>query len=87
MTTMLTATDLNQDNGWYPDFGATNHLTNNFNNLAVGTEYLGGNQMQVGNGTGLLISHCGYTSFSSTNHVFHLKNLLHVPQITKNLKG
>lgn len=63
MTVMLAASDLNQDNGWYPDSGATNHLINNFNNLTDSSEYSGGNHMQVVNGTGLTISHRGYLHF------------------------
>lgn len=86
MSALLAAPELNHDNNWYSDPGATNHLMHNFNNLNVGTEYLGSNQVQVGNGAGLDISHFGHYSFQTpTNHIMHLNNLLHVPKITKNL--
>lgn len=86
MSALLTASDINQDGNWYPDSGATNHITHNLNNLTVGTEYTGSNQVQVRNGACLLISHFGHSSFkTSTNHVLYLNNLLHVPKITKNL--
>lgn len=67
MQAMLTTSDMNQDNGLYPDSDATKHLTNNFNNLEVSSNYTGGNQMQVGNAAGLSISHYGYSSFNSSN--------------------
>ncbi|XP_022147537.1 uncharacterized protein LOC111016442 [Momordica charantia] len=86
MSALLTTLHLNHDTNWYPDLGATNHLTHNFNNLVVGTEYLDSNQVQVGNGACFDIFHFGHSSFQSpTNRILHLNNLLHVPQITKNL--
>lgn len=39
----------------------------------------------MGNDTGLLISHIGHNFFHSNSRILHLKNLLHVPLITKNL--
>ncbi|KAI5583090.1 hypothetical protein BDE02_07G129400 [Populus trichocarpa] len=43
---------------WHADTGATHHLTNNFNNLNVRSEeYAGNDQIQVGDGTGLLGKH------------------------------
>lgn len=88
MVVMLTTPNINQDANWYPDYGATNHLTHNFGNLAVGTEYGGCNQVHVGKGVGLPILNYGYSSFSSSicaNCVFYLNNLLLVLSITKNL--
>lgn len=88
MNVFLVSPDLNKDTNWYPDSGASNHVTNEFGNLTTGAEYFGGNKVHVGNGMGLDVHHIGYSllksSFSSSN-IFLLKNLLHVPQITKNL--
>jgi hypothetical protein len=48
-------------------------------------EYTGNDQIRVGNGQGLQISHTGLASIPSESKNFSLKNLLHVPQIQKNL--
>lgn len=38
MFAMLIASDLNKDTNWYLDSGATNHITNDMNNLTVSNE-------------------------------------------------
>jgi hypothetical protein len=48
-------------------------------------EYTGNDQIRVGNGQGLQISHTGLASIPSESKNFSSKNLLHVPQIQKNL--
>ncbi|KAH6823664.1 hypothetical protein C2S53_004231 [Perilla frutescens var. hirtella] len=73
---------------WYPDSGASNHITHDFNNLNIASDYHGAEKLQIGNRTGLSIVHYGDSfarSSQSHTHIFHLKNLLHVPSITKNL--
>lgn len=55
-------------------------------NLAISNETPSGQQIHAANGAGLSITHTEQSSFiSPSNHVFHLKNLLHVPSVTKNL--
>lgn len=84
MTAMLMSSDLNRDTNWYPDSGATNHITHDMNNLDISHEAPNGQQIQAANGSGMSITHTGSSSFiSPTNHIFHLKNLLHVPTVTK----
>ncbi|WJX88788.1 hypothetical protein P8452_70836 [Trifolium repens] len=73
---------------WFPDSGASHHLTANFENLAQGKSYLGSSKVHIGNGVGLNISSVGHASFQSKlalNHNLYLNQLLHVPSITKNL--
>uniref|UniRef100_A0A2N9H017 Retroviral polymerase SH3-like domain-containing protein n=1 Tax=Fagus sylvatica TaxID=28930 RepID=A0A2N9H017_FAGSY len=49
------------DPNWYTDTGATHHLTSNLANLNVHSkEYLGSDQIWVGNGKGLSVAHTGY---------------------------
>ena len=68
------------DPNWYTDTGATNHLTSDLANLNVHSEeYLGSNQIRVGNGKGLFVAHTGTTSLSIPHSSFLLKNVLHVP--------
>jgi hypothetical protein len=66
-----------------PRHGATHHITSDLNNLNLHSEaYDGPDQIQVGNGTRLAIKHTGNSKLSPN---FILRNVLHVPKITKNL--
>ena len=72
------------DYNWYPDTGATNHLTSDLSNLNLQSEeYVGTSQIHVGNGAGLAITHIGSSSLPSSSKSFTLQNVLHVPHITK----
>ena len=80
IATPSSAGDLN----WYPDIGATHHITYDLNNLNLQQEeYTGQDQVHVGNGQGLPINHLGSSSLSFPHANFLLKNILHVPQIKK----
>ena len=82
LTTPQTAPNLN----WYPDSGATHHLTVDLANLNVKTdEYHGPDQICIGNGLGLTVKHIGSTHLSTPTSSFLLNDVLHVPHITKNL--
>lgn len=73
---------------WYPDSGATNHVTPNLNNLSSASVYTGGDNIQIADGSGIIINHVGSAkvhSTSSPSSSFLLKTLLHVPQSSKNL--
>jgi hypothetical protein len=81
-----TAPSAPSDVSWYPDTGSTHHLTHDLSNLTIrADEYHGPDQIRVGNGQGLPISHAGLSSLSTPTRVFKLSQLLHVPQIQKNL--
>jgi hypothetical protein len=68
------------------DTGATHHVTNELQHLNLSDEdYHDQDQIRVGDGTGLPISHVGSTLFTFSRHQFILKQLLHVPSISKNL--
>ncbi|KAH6816202.1 hypothetical protein C2S51_021022 [Perilla frutescens var. frutescens] len=56
------------ENIWYPDSGATNHVSNNLANLNTASEYQGGNRLQMGNGTGVDIAHIGHQANPSQGH-------------------
>jgi len=72
-----------RDLNWYPDTGATHHITSDLNNLNLHSEaYDGHDEIQVGNGTRLVIKNTGISTLSPN---FILRSVLHVPQITKNL--
>lgn len=87
-TAMLATPETDSDLCWYPDSGATNHVTANAENLTHKSEFLGPNQVLVGDGKGLPISHIGFSKFLSpldTSKILSLNHILHVPAITKNL--
>ncbi|GAU30708.1 hypothetical protein TSUD_39320 [Trifolium subterraneum] len=73
---------------WYPDSGASHHLTFNPNNMAYRTPYQGQDQVTMGNGQGVSTASLGYSNFYAPNNPsvqLKLNNLLHVPNISKNL--
>jgi transposase InsO family protein len=86
MQALLATPTHTPDPNWYSDTGATHHLTSELANLNVcADEYHGPDQIRVGNGTSLPIKHIGSTQLSTPTASFLLNNVLHVPQISKNL--
>ncbi|MCH93743.1 retrovirus-related Pol polyprotein from transposon TNT 1-94, partial [Trifolium medium] len=73
---------------WFPDSGASYHVTSDPSNLQQSTPFEGHDQIYIGNGQGLHISSAGTSTFPSPlhpNYSLKLNNLLLVPSITKNL--
>jgi len=72
---------------WYPNSGASHHLTAQSNNLSTKTPYTGSEKVSIGNGSRLPIHSIGIATYTdlSTHNTFSLTNLLHVPSISKNL--
>ena len=64
MSTMVASLETVTNTNWYLDFGATNHLISYFSNLMTNTQYLGQDQIYMGDGTGLNILHVGQSSFT-----------------------
>lgn len=88
MATLSAYSDYSYENGWFPDSGATNHVTAEPRNMYHGSEYSGSDQLYVENGTGLSIQRIGNTFVKSpinSSISFSLNNMLLVPSITKNL--
>lgn len=77
---MLASPDTVANPSWYVDFGASNHITTDLNNLSIHDAYSGNDQVFIGNGMKLAISHTGSPVLASP-----AKSLLCVPHITKNL--
>jgi hypothetical protein len=73
------------DPNWYCDTGATDHITNVLKRLAMHEQYHGGDTVQVGNGAGLQILHTGSGLIKTDTRPLALKNILHVPEISKHL--
>jgi histone deacetylase 1/2 len=79
------STSYQVDPNWYTDSGATDHITGNLDRLHMREAYHGNDRVQVGNGAGLRISHTGYSTINTAAKSHVLKNVLHVPNISKNL--
>ncbi|KAH9687883.1 Integrase catalytic domain-containing protein [Citrus sinensis] len=47
MSAYITENGGHEDEGWYLDSGATNHILNDFNNLNISSEYKGSDQLTV----------------------------------------
>ena len=73
------------DTSWYMDSGATHHFTPEFGHLQNPTAYLGDAQVMVGNGKYIGISHGGNILLFAPIKPIHLKNVLHTPEISKQL--
>ncbi|CAL8995416.1 unnamed protein product [Prunus brigantina] len=70
---------------WIADYGATNHMTADMNNLSVASPYTSSEAITAANGEGLAISHIGASTLSSSNHTFQLNTILHVPKLSSSL--
>jgi hypothetical protein len=80
------ALDSNYDSSnWIIDSGATNHVTNDINNLSSLFAYKGPDNLHIGNGLGLHILHIGSQNFIISNLSIKLTNVLHVPNCSTNL--
>lgn len=73
------------DTNWYSDTGATDHITSDLDRLIVKERYNGKDRVQADDGPGLFISHVGHSQLHTSNKNIKLNNILHVPQVTRNL--
>jgi hypothetical protein len=71
------------DPNWYPDTGATHHMTS----MPVHNPqpYGGPHNVYMGNGDSMSISHTGTISLSLGSSHFSLSNVFHISHIRKNL--
>ncbi|KAG7572644.1 Reverse transcriptase RNA-dependent DNA polymerase [Arabidopsis suecica] len=72
-------------NPWLLDSGATHHMTNDLANLSLHQQYHGGDDVIIGDGSPLTISHTGSAFLPSQTRALHLNKVLCVPHIHKNL--
>lgn len=75
-----------ENDAWFADTGASNHVTSGMNNLQQRTKYAGKDFLSVGNGNRLKIEHVGSSLIKTANNdILVLNEMLHVPAIKKNL--
>ncbi|MFS7924165.1 putative RNA-directed DNA polymerase [Helianthus anomalus] len=70
---------------WLSDTGSSHHVAPDLSGFDNYETYYGSDSLHVGNGKGLPILHIGSKNLHSPNRTFHLRNILHVPQIKQNL--
>ena len=70
---------------WMMDSGASHHVTNNLHNLSLYSDYGGPDEILVGDGIGLHISHIGSTKLTTSQKPLALSNVSHVPVMQRNL--
>ena len=69
------------------DTDANKHVTPDLATLAAAESYLDNDNLHVGDGKGLSISHIGHTKILTPYCTFTLANVLHVPHISTPLKS
>lgn len=74
-----------EEQPWYADSGANNHIIAALENLAIQEPYKGDDEIAVGNGSGLPIMSTGYSTLFHSNKPFHMKNIFHCPSVAANL--
>lgn len=78
-------TDAPDSSTWFLDSTATNHFTNDLNNLNTYQPYLGPDQVTMGDGSTLPIHHTGNGILSTPTMPFTFNKLFHVLSIASNL--
>jgi hypothetical protein len=78
-------TEQHDEEPWYADSGANNHVTTTFDNLTLQEPFKGDDEVAIGNGTSLPISNTGSFILYHSKIPFKLNNILHCPTAAVNL--
>lgn len=81
----LRITEVTDGSEWYPDSGATAHVTNSTQRLNHSQPYYGSDSVMVGDGNYLPITHVGSAELASTSGKLPLRDVLVCPDIAKSL--
>lgn len=80
-----TATAVTLDSSqWLVNSGASHHITNILNNPAIHAPYDGTEELIIGDGTGLSISHVSFIKFSRSSSLI-LNNVLCIHSMSKSI--
>jgi hypothetical protein len=78
-------TGYNVDIEWYTDTGATDYTTSELDKLTMREKYGSMDQVHTVSGSSMPISHIGQSTIHAHDHNLILKDVLHVPNASKNL--
>jgi len=76
---------LSDSSTWLLDSGASHHMTSDLSNLSLHAPYNGSDDVMLGDGSGLQISHTGSFSIPTYTRPFFIDKVLCVPSLAKNL--
>ena len=87
LAAMATASNacLTQEQPWFANSAATDHVTANLNQPNFSKPYIGQDHHTVGNGQNLPITYIGKALIPSSYLTLHFNNVLRVPFISSNL--
>lgn len=81
-----TSTPSPNHGNWIMDSEASHHITSDLQSLSMHSDYSGNDDVIIGDGNGIPITHIGSTTLSSSpNKIFVADNVLCAPQIRRNL--
>ncbi|KAG5614632.1 hypothetical protein H5410_014456 [Solanum commersonii] len=83
----LASTQSSPTQNWLMDSGTTHHLTSDLDNLAIHSGYQSPEEVTLGNGSRLTISHIGKCFIAASDKKIKLDNTLHIPTSTQNLNS
>jgi hypothetical protein len=78
-------TSTGKDKTWLLDSAASHNITGDLSNLSIHSEYDGTDEVILGDGSGLAVSHVGSLALHSPSRTFTLRDTLCVPNLCKNL--
>jgi hypothetical protein len=70
---------------WFLNTSVNQHVTPDIASMTSSEPYTGTDQLHVGDGKGLVISHIAHSKIYAPKRTFTLSNILHIPHITKPL--
>ena len=70
---------------WIVDSGASHHITSDLQNLSIHNNYDGNEDIIIGDGKRIPITHSGSSTLSSLTITFTLDDVLCAPNIKRNL--
>ena len=85
MTVNYASSSYANETKWLIDSAASHNITGDLTNLSIHSEYDGTDEVVLGDGTGLVVSHIGSLALHSPHKTFFLRDTLCVPHIHKNL--